>query len=99
MILEQIAEGPPRVRVGLHPEGRAPVREDAVLSDEAGNEVGIVTSGGYGPTVEAPIAMGYVTTDRSAVGTRLVAHVRSKEIVCRVSDLPFVEHRYYRGKK
>ena len=99
VILEQIAEGPPRRRVGLQPEGRAPVREGAVLTDESGEELGVVTSGGFGPTVEAPVAMGYVAADRATIGTRVVAQVRSKEVSCLIAELPFVEHRYYRGTK
>lgn len=99
VILDQIANGPGRRRVGLRPEGRAPVREGAVLLDELGIEAGFVTSGGFGPTVGAPIAMGYVATPAAAIDTRLIALVRSKEVPCRVAELPFVEHRYYRGTK
>ncbi len=99
VILDQIAHGTDRLRVGLQPEGRAPVREGAVLSDDSGLEIGVITSGGFGPTVGVPVAMGYVATDRATVGTRVVAHVRSKEVPCLVAELPFSEHRYYRGAK
>ena len=59
-ILRQLAEGPPRKRVGIRPDGRAPAREGTAITDAAGNPVGRVTSGGFGPSVGAPIAMGYV---------------------------------------
>lgn len=96
-ILRQLAEGAARRRVGLRPEGRVPVREGAMLSAPDGAEVGIVTSGGFGPTVEAPVAMGYVETPHAAVGTELAAAVRGRSVAVRVARLPFVEHNYYRG--
>lgn len=97
VILGQLADGAKRKRVGLRPEGRAPVREGAELTDESGKPVGSVTSGGFGPTVEAPVAMGYVEAGYAAAGTRLNATVRGKPLPVTVSKLPFVEQRYYRG--
>ncbi|EJW13508.1 Aminomethyltransferase [Rhodovulum sp. PH10] len=97
-IFAQLAEGAPRVRVGLRPEGRAPVRGGAPLfRDETGGApVGSVTSGGFGPTVEAPVAMGYVTTADAVPGTRLFAEVRGKRLPVAVATLPFVPPRFVR---
>jgi aminomethyltransferase len=97
VILEQLAGGARRRRVGLRPEGRAPVREGAELTDETGRPVGGITSGGFGPSVEAPVAMGYVTAEHATAGTLLNAIVRGKTLPVTVAKLPFVEQRYYRG--
>ncbi|MDG9671083.1 glycine cleavage system aminomethyltransferase GcvT [Hahella sp. CR1] len=95
--LSEFAEGSPRKRVGLAPQGRAPVREGVEIVNGEGQVVGVVTSGGYGPSVEKPVAMGYVNTDCSAMGTELKAIVRGKEVPVTVVSATFVEHRYYRG--
>lgn len=79
--------------VGLRPQERAPVRAGAQLYLD-GEPVGIVTSGGYGPTVEAPIALGYVPLDLAAHGTAIDAEVRNRYIACVVAPLPFVPHRF-----
>lgn len=97
IIMAQIAEGVSRKRVGLKPTGRMPVREGAVLVDADDNEIGIVTSGGFGPTVEGPVAMGYVKIDFAALDTELYAIVRDKKVGVTVAKMPFVEQRYYRG--
>jgi aminomethyltransferase len=94
VILKQLAEGAPRRRVGLRPEGRAPVREGAELTDAEGRAVGFVTSGGFGPTVGAPVAMGYVAEVLATPGTRLFASVRGKQLPIEVSAMPFVAQRY-----
>lgn len=86
-----------RKRVGLLGEGRAPVREGVELFDDAGNKIGVVTSGTYGPTVEKPVAMGYVETAFSALDTVVFAEVRGKKLPMTVSRMPFIEQRYYRG--
>ena len=99
VILKQIAEGVARKRVGLKPEGRMPVREGAKLFDLDGNEVGVVTSGGFGPSVDGPVAMGYVRTALAQPETALQAEVRGKRVPIQVVKLPFVEQRYYRGPK
>ncbi len=96
-ILGHLADGVQRKRVGLKPEGRAPVREGAEIVDDQGRKVGHVTSGGFGPTVGGPVAMGYVATDLAPPGTPLAAVVRGKTLPVRVEKLPFVPHRYYRG--
>ena len=89
---------PSRRRVGIKPLGRAPVREGADLVDAEYRPVGNVTSGSYGPTVEHPIAMGYVYGASALQGTTLNAIVRDKYRAVAVSPLPFVPHRYYRGR-
>ncbi|MGQ3670989.1 glycine cleavage system aminomethyltransferase GcvT [Xanthobacter sp. TB0136] len=89
------AQGPARVRVGLKPEGRAPAREGAEIAHE-GKVVGIVTSGGFAPTLGAPIAMGYVPPAFSAPGTALELIVRGKPLAATVTPLPFVPTRYKR---
>lgn len=97
VILGQLADGAARRRVGLRPEGRAPVREGAELIDGDGNTVGRVTSGGFGPTVGGPVAMGYVTTACGEPGTRLDAMVRGKPHPVAVARLPFVPPGFHRG--
>jgi aminomethyltransferase len=99
IILRQLAEGASRRRVGLKPEGRAPVRHGAKLfaSENAGDAIGEVTSGGFGPCVEAPIAMGYVARASAAEGTLLYADLRGKRLPLRVCALPFVTPNYKRN--
>lgn len=97
-ILDQITnKNWTRKRIGLLGEGRAPVREGAELFDANNNKIGIVTSGTYGPTVEAPVAMGYVDSAFSALDTKIFAEVRGKKLPMTVSRMPFIEQRYYRG--
>ena len=98
VILQQLADGPARVRVGLLPEGRAPMREGVALfdTDSGGVSVGHVTSGGFGPSVEAPIAMGYVPAALAATGTPLWGEVRGKRLPVTVADLPFRPSTYKR---
>ncbi|MDR4307525.1 glycine cleavage system aminomethyltransferase GcvT [Chelatococcus sambhunathii] len=98
-ILREMADGPPRRRVGLAPEGRAPVRAGAELfaSEEGGEPVGRVTSGGFGASVEAPVAMGYVPATLGEPGTRLFAEVRGRRLAVAVAALPFVPARFKRS--
>ena len=96
IITAQLRDGSPRQRVGIAAEGRRPIRDGAALSTSDGTGVGMVTSGGYGPTVESPIAMAYVASEHSADGTELFAEGRKGIEPCRVAPLPFVEHRYWR---
>lgn len=97
-ILDQISnKNWARKRVGLLGAGRAPIREGAELFDAEGNKIGIVTSGTYGPTIEAPVAMGYVETAFSALDTQVFAEVRGKKLPMTVSRMPFIEQRYFRG--
>jgi aminomethyltransferase len=97
VILRQLAEGAVRKRVGLRPEGRAPVREGAELFDAEGRAIGKVTSGLFGPTVGGPVAMGYVESAHVKPGTVVWAPVRGKPQPLEVVRLPFVQQRYYRG--
>jgi len=97
VILDQLERGAARLRIGILPEGRAPIREGEPLHDSTGRPVGRLTSGGFGATLDAPIAMGYVEREFAAAGTMLSATVRGKPRACRVSPLPFVPRRYYRG--
>jgi aminomethyltransferase len=97
-ILEQFASTAPRRRVGLRPEGRAPVREATPLfADEASSDpVGKVTSGGFGPSLNAPVAMGYLPTALAAIGTLVFAEVRGQRLPCRLAATPFVPNTYKR---
>lgn len=97
IVLEQIANGVSKKRVGFAVEGRLPVRAGADIIDEAGNIVGKVTSGGYGPTLGAAIAMGYVDRGYDKTGTNLQALVRGKAVAITVAKMPFVPQRYFRG--
>jgi aminomethyltransferase len=97
VILAQLADGPTRRRVGLRPQGRAPVRGGAELVDDGGSRVGTVTSGGFAPSLGAPVAMGYVESALAAEGTDLNALVRGKPQAVKVAGLPFVAHNYHRG--
>lgn len=95
-ILRQLCQGPERRLVGLKPAGRAPAREGTEIRDESGRTVGRVTSGGFGPSVGGPVAMGYVDSALSAPGTALALLVRGKPVPAQVVPLPFVPRRYHR---
>jgi aminomethyltransferase len=95
-ILDELQRGPDRRRVGLEMDGRIPAREGAqILVD--GAAAGKVTSGGFGPSVGRPIAMGYVDARFATPGTAVVVSVRGKELPARIVPMPFVPHRYYRA--
>ena len=96
-IQDALANGPDRQRVGVRPDGRAPAREGTEIVSADGAPIGIVTSGGFGPSVNAPIAMGYVARAHAAVGTPVNLMVRGKPLSARVVTLPFHPHAYYRG--
>jgi aminomethyltransferase len=96
-ILRQLAEGTSRRRVGIRPDGRAPAREGTAILDPAGEPAGQITSGGFGPSVGAPIAMGYVASAHAAPGSALALVVREVPRPARVAPLPFVPARNYRG--
>ncbi|MDP3535652.1 MAG: glycine cleavage system aminomethyltransferase GcvT [Halomonas sp.] len=98
LILHQVdAKDHVRKRVGLVAEGRAPVREGSVLVDEAGNEIGVVTSGGFGPSVGKPVALGYVKREWEAAESVVYALVRGKQLPMVVTATPFIKPGYYRG--
>ena len=98
-ILLEREQGPVVKRVGLLVEGRQPVREGAAVLDADGSEVGKVTSGGFAPTLGAPIAMAYVPAAMAEVGTRIQLNQRGKVHEATVAAMPFVPHRYVRGSK
>ena len=93
---KQIAEGAPRKRVGLLPDGKAIAREGAEIAID-GEVVGRVTSGGFAPTLGRAIAMGYLERPHSANGTKLELLVRGKPVPAEIAPMPFVKHTYYRG--
>lgn len=95
-IQRELREGASRRRVGMRPQGRAPAREGCPVQDIDGKAIGTVTSGGFGPSVGAPVAMGYVAASHSAAGTPIQILVRGTPMPAKVSEMPFVPHRYYR---
>jgi aminomethyltransferase len=97
-ILTELENGAPRRRVGLRPEGRAPVREGAPLfADSASSEqIGAVTSGGFGPSLNAPVAMGYLPSSQAALGDTVFAELRGQRLPLRIAPMPFVPNTYKR---
>ncbi len=96
-VFGQQKDGVARKRVGLLAQAKAPVREGAELVDADGTVIGSVTSGGFGPTLGAPVAMGYVDAAHAAIGSEVFALVRNNRIPVTVAKTPFVPQRYYRG--
>ncbi len=96
VILGQLAEGPERKLVGLRPDGRAPAREGTEIQDADGRPVGQVTSGGFGPTVGGPVALGYVARPHAGPDAALQLAIRGRAHPARIVKLPFVAHRYKR---
>lgn len=97
IILKQLADGAPRRRVGFALEGKAPAREGASVTDRDGKPLGIVTSGGFAPSVGAPIAMGYVEIGSAEPGTPVNLVVRDQPRAASVAAMPFSPHRYHRS--
>ena len=97
VILDQLANGPRRKKICILPKGKAPARDHTVITEANGSEIGSVTSGGFGPTVGGPIAMGYVTTEYGKVGSEIGLIVRGKNLSAEVVRPPFVAHQYFRG--
>ncbi|MFL6732659.1 MAG: glycine cleavage system aminomethyltransferase GcvT [Sphingomicrobium sp.] len=95
-ILAELENGAPQRRVGFQIEGRQPVREGALVLDSEGNEIGKITSGGFSPSLQRPIAMGYVASHLAEPGTALKLEQRAKLFEARVTAMPFVPHRYHR---
>ncbi len=95
-ILDQLFNGASRVRVGLKPDGKAPAREGAEIVSADGTVVGRVTSGGFGPSVNGPVAMGYVSPQYAKDGTTLGLKVRTQVLPARVVPMPFVPKRFYK---
>ena len=98
-VLAQYPDKAAKKRVGLFVDGRQPVREGATIVDDAGVAIGTVTSGGFSPTLQRPIAMAYVPMDLSETGTAITVEQRGKKIACTVADMPFVKHHYHRKPK
>jgi aminomethyltransferase len=96
-VLAELAGGPARRRVGLKPEGRVPAREGAEIHASDGRTIGKVTSGGFGPTLNGPVAMGYVERSFAEPGTAVALVVRGRDLPASVVPLPFVPHRYARA--
>ncbi|MDF3163194.1 glycine cleavage system aminomethyltransferase GcvT [Pseudomonas proteolytica] len=96
-IFTQQQTGISRKRVGLLPQERTPVREGAEIVDDHGTVIGTVCSGGFGPSLSGPLAMGYLDTAFTALDSEVSAFVRGKKVPLRVSKMPFVPQRYYRG--
>jgi aminomethyltransferase len=94
-ILRDLAEGPARLRAGLRPEGRAPMRDGTALF-RGDTQVGVIASGGFGPSVEAPIAMAYLPTALAAPGTDLTGEVRGRRLPVVTASLPFIPNRFKR---
>lgn len=97
-ILAELDSGAARKRVGLRPEGRAPMREGVVLyaAEEGGDPIGTITSGGFGPTVGGPVAMGYVPAELAKDGARVFGDLRGKRLPLTITALPFVAARFKR---
>jgi aminomethyltransferase len=98
-VMEHLFNGVGQKRVGLRPEGRAPAREGTEIAAKTGRLIGRVTSGGFGPSLNAPLAMGYVKSEFSQPGTRLDLLVRGRAMPAEVVAMPFVPHRYKRAKQ
>lgn len=98
IMLDQFAKGAARRRVGFLPEGRTPVRAGApiFLSENAESAAGVITSGGFGPSVDRPVAMGYVPVSVAAPGTVVFAEVRGKRLAMTVTTLPFIGLKFKR---
>ncbi|MEQ1612767.1 MAG: glycine cleavage system aminomethyltransferase GcvT [Hyphomicrobiaceae bacterium] len=96
-IQKELADGPSRLRVGIKPDGRAPAREGTEIVDGNGEKIGVITSGGFGPSVNGPVAMGYVAAVHAKPGTQVQLMVRGKPMPASVVAMPFAPHRYKRS--
>ena len=96
IITKQIKLGSEKIRIGILPEGKAPIREGAILMDEIEQSIGIVTSGTYSPSLHKPIAMGYVLSKFAKPGLQIFANVRGKQLAAKTTKLPFIPTRYFK---
>ncbi len=96
-IQKELAQGVSRLRVGILPDGRAPAREGTPVKAADGTSIGTITSGGFGPTANGPVAMGYVNRRFAEAGTPVLLEVRGRDLPAKVVSLPFAPHRYFRG--
>lgn len=97
-VQREIEQGPARKLVGILPDGKAPAREGTEIHSKGGTQIGVITSGGFGPTYGGPVAMGYVESGSAGIDTEIDLMVRGKPRPARVAAMPFAPHRYYRGK-
>ena len=95
-VQKELAEGVAKRRVGIRPEGRAPARDGTMITDASGREIGKITSGGFGPSVGGPIAMGYVEANSSVPGTKINLVVRGNAMPAEIVKLPFIPNRFKR---
>ncbi|HRD76686.1 MAG TPA: glycine cleavage system aminomethyltransferase GcvT [Hyphomicrobiaceae bacterium] len=95
-VQRELRDGPSRLRVGIRPDGRAPAREGTEIRAKDGRVIGKITSGGFGPTANAPVAMGYVERASAALGTYIDLMVRGKPLPATIAAMPFTPHRYAR---
>ncbi len=98
VVQAQLRDGAPRLRVGIQPESKAPAREGTEIRAKDGTLIGTITSGGFGPTHDGPVAMGYVDAAHAATGTEVDLIQRGTAKPAHVADMPFVPQRYYRAK-
>ena len=97
VVTAQLNNGMAKQRVGILPEGRAPAREGTEIQNVDGETIGIVTSGGFGPTLGGPLAMGYVPPAYAVADTQIQLIVRGKAMPARIAAMPFVPQRYKKG--
>ena len=95
-VQRELTTGVSRKRVGIKPEGRAPARDGTEVQSIEGRKIGVITSGGFGPTVNAPIAMGYVETAFADVGTQVNLIVRGQAMPAQIIKLPFIPNNFKR---
>ncbi len=98
-IQKELQDGPARLRVGIKPDGKAPAREGAEIVGGNGSSIGLITSGGFGPSANGPVAMGYVQSAHATPGNQVGLMVRGEARPAHVVEMPFVPHRYYRKPK
>lgn len=98
-IMDGVLNGTARKRVGIRPGGRAPARDGTEIADKTGRVIGKITSGGFGPSLNGPVAMGYVEAAYAGDGTEIDLIVRGKPVPAQVAPMPFVPNRYKRGTK
>jgi len=96
-IMDRVLNGTARKRVGIRTEGKAPARDGTEIADKSGRIIGQITSGGFGPSLGAPVAMGYVESAFAGDGSEIDLIVRGKPMPARVAPMPFVPHRYKRA--
>ena len=94
-----LTNGSEKIRVGIKPEGRVIARENTKVFSSNDDEIGFITSGTFGPSVNGPIAMGYVKSEFSEIGTLIQLEVRGKKYRGKVSELPFYKKKYVKGDK